>query len=302
MTGYNPSSFTITGSGFTPNGGIGLNISNGITSFTAVSNTTADSNGNINITVPSSILNIGSNTPTGAYNGSIEAIDSTTGIKSNTINITITVTLPPTSASLSVSPSTTYYSSGGTVTFTGSGFAPNSEIAFTAYYGNSAQILPATATTDSNGNFSEGFNYPGGGVLDGIMASYTGTITMYATDDKGTSASASWYNYTGSSGTAPPTSASLSVSPSTTYYSSGGTLTFTGSGFAPNSTVTFSVNYLTPLPATTTTDSNGNFSIKFNYPGGGVLDSIMSQITGNITMTAVDNSNNSASATWYNYA
>jgi len=290
---YSPTSFIVYGSGFTPNGTVIVSDNYSGTIYSG----TADSSGKFSGTIQLSSFSPqpGSSTITG--------VDLTTGLNSSPITLTFTLS---TSVSPSVSPilnatNTNFTLTPGLLGYTysppsfivyGSGFIPNGTVIVSDNYSGTLY----TTTADSSGKFSgtiqlSNFNpQPGSSTITGI------DLTT------GLNSSPITLTFTLSGSPSPQTSASLSVSPSTTNYSSGGTLTFTGSGFAHNSTVTFSVNYLTPLPATTTTDSNGNFSIKFNYPGGGVLDSIMSQITGNITMTAVDNSNNSASATWYNYA
>jgi len=199
MSNYNPDTFTVTGSGFTPGGSVLIKMlySNGIGFDGAY--TTADGSGNINTNITSDYLT-GVNYSglisggAGTYYGGIEALDLSTNKISNTVDITVTVV---TSARLSVSPSTTNYNRGGTVTFTGTGFAPNSTINFAVNYTAGYNVLPATTTTDSNGNFSIGFGYPGGGVLDGYMSENTGTFTMIAVDSAGNIASASWYNNSG---------------------------------------------------------------------------------------------------------
>ena len=101
MTGFSPANFTVSGSGFTPGGSVAINVLNSSGSIVGTTNTTADSNGDINDTVGSSLLSaIGSNTA-GTYYGSVEAVDSTTGIKSNVISVTLTVTMPTPQITLS---------------------------------------------------------------------------------------------------------------------------------------------------------------------------------------------------------
>jgi len=100
MTGFSPANFTVSGSGFTPGGSVAINVLNSSGNIVGTTNTTADSNGDINDTVASSILAIGPNTA-GTYYGSVEAVDSTTGIKSNAVNVTLTVTMPTPQITLS---------------------------------------------------------------------------------------------------------------------------------------------------------------------------------------------------------
>jgi len=99
---------------------------------------------------------------------------------------------PSYSPSLSISPSETSYLTDGTITATGTGFAPNSTIYFTVSFGILGTYpIKVTAMTNGNGNFTEQFEYSGFGL---IIDTYTGYITMTATDSLGDSASASWYN------------------------------------------------------------------------------------------------------------
>jgi len=208
MGSFSPDTFTITGSGFTPNSSVTIYILDSYGNYGTTTTTTADSNGDINVSI--STFDIGNmcnqsyttSTSDGyinyLYAGIVKATDNSINISSNTVNITLTATVPAPSSvgtTLSVSPPIIGYDYTGMIKFTGSGFAPNSTIHFTVSYGGQQQTLPATATTDSNGNFSKGFGYPGAGLIDSIMASYTGTMTMTATDSSGNSASASWLNY-----------------------------------------------------------------------------------------------------------
>jgi hypothetical protein len=74
-----PSSFTVTGSGFTPGGTVAIQVLNSGGGVVAVSNASADSNGNLNVSVPSSqVLSVGINSA-GIYPGSIVAVDTATG-------------------------------------------------------------------------------------------------------------------------------------------------------------------------------------------------------------------------------
>jgi len=319
MGSFNPSSFTVKGSGFTPNGGVDIDTLNSSGKLIGTTYTQADSNGNIYAVVNTDLFTYAIQSTTGTYYGGVQTVDETTNNKSNVVNVTITVTAPTISASLSVSPSTTYYSSGGTVTFTGSGFAPNSTIYFTVNFPGGSDSLPATATTDSNGNFSKGFGYPGGGSLDYDMSGYTGTFTMTATDSSNNSASASWYNYTGSSsgssgggssgggssgggGSTSSYNMNIAISPTSISLTQGATVYISGSGFPPNST-----GYIASTGGIEivgfTADANGNFNVSAQYYynasqvsglGNAIQDAISA---GNIGIRAFDYSNDQYSNT-----
>ena len=106
--GITPATFTITGSGFTPSGGVAIEVLNSSSSVVASTSTTADSNGDINATVQSSlILSIGQN-KTGTYNGSIVLVDSSTGVSSNGLAISMSVIVV--TPSISMSPTTFTFS------------------------------------------------------------------------------------------------------------------------------------------------------------------------------------------------
>ena len=102
MTSLSPSSFTVTGSNFTANGSVSIEVLNSSGSVVATSSTTADSSGNISVSVPSSqVLSIGNSNTAGTYSGSVVAVDSFTGVSSNAVNITLSVTIPTPSITLS---------------------------------------------------------------------------------------------------------------------------------------------------------------------------------------------------------
>jgi len=95
MTSLSPSSFTVTGSNFSSNGTVYIQILNSSGSVVATSSTTADSSGNISVTIPSTqVLSIGSSNNTSAtYTGSVVAVDEMTGKSSNAVSITLNVTI-----------------------------------------------------------------------------------------------------------------------------------------------------------------------------------------------------------------
>jgi len=101
MTGVSPSSFTVTGSNFTANGSVDIETLNSSGSVVGKATTTADSSGNISVTLPSTqILPIGLNT-TGTYSGSVVAVDEFTGKSSNAVTVTLSVTIATPSITLS---------------------------------------------------------------------------------------------------------------------------------------------------------------------------------------------------------
>ena len=93
MASISPTTFGVTGTGFTPNGTVSINVigSSGTSSVYSF-NTTADSNGNINASVSSSFLsNIGSILSIGSStNLYVYAIDESTDTQSNTVAFTLT--------------------------------------------------------------------------------------------------------------------------------------------------------------------------------------------------------------------
>lgn len=109
MVGVSPANFTITGTGFFPSGSVTIEVMNSAGAVVASSSTTADTNGAINVSVPSSqVLSIGQNV-NGTYNGKVQCIDVSTGQSSNAVAITLAVTIVvPT---ISVSPSNFTYTS-----------------------------------------------------------------------------------------------------------------------------------------------------------------------------------------------
>jgi hypothetical protein len=95
--GITPATFVITGSGFTPNGGVTVNVLNSSGAVVAAANYTADSNGALNgsngISVPSALIeSIGQNA-NGTYNGSVDVIDGATGVLSNSKAVVLNVTV-----------------------------------------------------------------------------------------------------------------------------------------------------------------------------------------------------------------
>ena len=91
MVGITPSTFTITGSGFFPNGNVTINILNSSGTVVASSSSTASSTGALSVSIPSSqILSIAPST-SGTYSGSIVVVDVSTAQASNAVPISLSV-------------------------------------------------------------------------------------------------------------------------------------------------------------------------------------------------------------------
>ena len=142
----------------------------------------------------------------------------------------------------SVSPSTYYIMPGGTLSFSGSGFAAGETIDVTQT--GSSTVL-STLIADGSGSFTAqgGFAVP---------ASYHGTIrnfTLTGTESHSTASVGvtigDFYPY---------------ASPSTYYLLPGQSLTFTGGGFAANESVNVFLGKATTSVAQFMTDANGNFT------------------------------------------
>jgi len=107
MTSLSPSSFTVTGSNFTANGNVEIEVLNSSGSVVSNASTTADSSGNISVSLPSSlVLSIGTSNTTGTYSGRVVAVDEFTGVSSNAVSITLSVSI----ATPSITTSTTSFS------------------------------------------------------------------------------------------------------------------------------------------------------------------------------------------------
>lgn len=146
----------------------------------------------------------------------------------------------------SVSPSAYYLLPGQTLTFTGSGFAANETVEIREQ--NTSTVL-ATLTTNASG----GFTNAGGFALP---ASYHGSTRTFVLTGTTSHASAS----TGMTiGDFFP-----SVTPSVYWSLPGGPLSFSGSGFAANESVSVYRGTNTTALATFTTDANGSFTNKAN--------------------------------------
>ena len=155
------------------------------------------------------------------------------------------VITPPTSP---VSLSPTSGPPGQTITVSGQGFAPNSQLIATF----AGTQIPFSYTTDGQGNIPPGTTFT---VPNSATA---GNQTVTIIDNK--------FNYASANFTV--TTSSVSVSP--TNGPVGTKVTVTGSNFIYNSAITinFDGNSMTTNPATITAGPTGNFSATFNTTYG----------------------------------
>lgn len=159
-------------------------------------------------------------------------------------------------------------SKGTTITVSGTGFAASSAITAKV---NGAAVVLSTTTTNAAGAIQAAttFTIP-------VTASATNTLTI--TDAAGNSASATFT-------VATPV---IQVSPSTA--AAGSTVQVIGSAFTPNSLIVVQVNgqVVTTVPASLAANAGGDFITYITVPAG---------LSGNVTVTATDNSNNVGTAT-----
>jgi hypothetical protein len=157
------------------------------------------------------------------------------------------------------SPSTYYLTPGSVLAFQGGGFAANEQI--NVYQGTGSSTLVATFSTDANGSFTTA-----GSVT--IPYSASGTQISYTLIGASSHAQTS---VTTSVGAFYP-----SITPASYYVVPNTSLIITGSGFAPNETVTLSSSGATSTSATT--DAKGNFSgsitVPFSKTGSATIEAI----------------------------
>lgn len=157
-------------------------------------------------------------------------------------------------------------SKGTLITVSGTGFAASSAITAKV---NGAAVVLSTTTTNAAGAIQANFTIP-------VTASATNTLTI--TDAAGNSASATFT-------VATPV---IQVSPSTA--AAGSTVQVIGSAFTPYSLIVVQVNgqVVTTVPASLAANAGGDFITYITVPAG---------LSGNVTVTATDNSNNVGTAT-----
>jgi hypothetical protein len=166
----------------------------------------------------------------------IKAKDEDNNYDTATFTVAQKITIDPTSGS-----------SGTTVTVTGTGFKANYAITI-KYDGTTVATSPTTVTTNPTGYFSATFNVP---------ASMAGTYVVEASDGTNT-ATANFVSTT-----------DATISQTTTVAAPGHVgmeLTITGTGFAPNATVTVTYETTPVTLATVPTDASGNFTAPITIP------------------------------------
>lgn len=217
------------------------------------------------ITVPVTGANAFSKTtwfivPTGLFAGTylLTLQDLNTGL-----SVQKAITVGP---AIAVTPTTG--SKGTLITVSGTGFAASSAITAKV---NGAAVVLSTTTTNATGAIQAAttFTIP-------VTASATNTLTI--TDAAGNSASATFT-------VATPV---IQVSPSTA--AAGSTVQVIGSAFTPSSPIVVQVNgqVVTTVPASLAANAGGDFITYITVPAG---------LSGNVTVTATDNSNNVGTAT-----
>lgn len=250
---------TITGSGFTPNSTVTVQLTtDGTTPSGAAVTTTSDANGNISVPLP-----VAASTPPGGY--TVVATDSA-GLTAST---PLTVTAAPTLA-----PDRPTVPAGGTVTVTGTGYTPNGQVTVTTTPPGGGTPTTQTVTADGSGDITFPFATTPGQTL--------GAYGFTAVDQT-TSASAS----TTVTVTAAPTVNAPPVA------DAGTTVTIPGTGFTPGQPVHVVVTDPangTVLDGTVTPDSSGNISVPVPLPAGAT--------PGTYTVTATDTSGAAATDTF----
>jgi hypothetical protein len=258
----------------------GANVTITVTGLSKITNATFSNNYLVNlgaiqtvdgvnqfgeITVPVTGANAFSKTtwfivPTGLFAGTylLTLQDSNTGL-----SVQKAITVGP---AIAVTPTTG--SKGTLITVSGTGFAASSAITAKV---NGAAVVLSTTTTNASGAIQAGttFTIP-------VTASATNTLTI--TDAAGNSASATFT-------VATPV---IQVSPSTA--AAGSTVQVIGSAFTPSSPIVVQVNgqVVTTVPASLAANAGGDFITYITVPAG---------LSGNVTVTATDNSNNVGTAT-----
>jgi hypothetical protein len=258
----------------------GANVTITVTGLSKITNATFSNNYLVNlgaiqtvdgvnqfgeITVPVTGANAFSKTtwfivPTGLFAGTylLTLEDSNTGL-----SVQKAITVGP---AIAVTPTTG--SKGTLITVSGTGFAASSAITAKV---NGAAVVLSTTTTNAAGAIQAATNF-----TIPVTASATNTLTI--TDAAGNSASATFT-------VATPV---IQVSPSTA--AAGSTVQVIGSAFTPSSPIVVQVNgqVVTTVPASLAANAGGDFITYITVPAG---------LSGNVTVTATDNSNNVGTAT-----
>ncbi len=232
-TGSTPgSTLTLSGAGFKP--GETVMLSFGLSSATAVADSAGAFSG-ASLTIP--------NVPSSLYY--VIAVGQTSGsVAFNSIWVN---SFFPTAG-----PSSWYITPGSTITWTGGGFSPNEPI---TVRDSITHALLASFTADANGSFSAAgpmvvpLSARNGTVSYTLHGGNTGINLTYVL------AVADLYPY---------------AAPSSWYATPGTSITFSGSGFGPNESVSLMLGTSTSALATATADSTGAFTMlgPVNLPYG----------------------------------
>lgn len=214
------STLTLSGSGFQP--GETVSLSFGLSSASATVNGSGSFSG-ATLTIP--------NVSSGLYY--VIAVGQSSGMVAfNSIWIN--------SFFSNAGPSSWYINPGSTITWSGSGFAPNETVTLR----DGAGTTLTTWTANGSGSFS------GVGATVVPFSARNGTVSYRLTGSSSganlsyTLAVADLYPY---------------VNPSTWYAAPGTQVTFSGGGFGPNETVSLYVGTSTTALGSATTDASGNF-------------------------------------------
>ncbi len=269
-TSSNTASATFTATGITHiitlnpiQGSVGTSVTVTGSGFAASSTVTIKYDGNIMTTNPSTVTT----NATGGFSSVTFTVPSSgvgshtvlaTDLSSNTASSTFTV-LP---ASVFLSPTNGHV--GTKVTVSGSGYQGTSRVTI-EYDGSKVTTIPSTITTNSSGGFS--------GVTFNVPQSIAGANTVQVNDTT---------NIGTTTFTVTP-----SVSLSTITGSVGTTVTVSGTGYKPSSTVIikYDDNTVLTTPSTVSTNASGIFSATFTVPPSAV---------GSHTIRATDASSNTA--------
>lgn len=256
ITGNVGNTITVTGGGFTAGGSVQLyfdtvHVDNLISTITANSSSSSTP-GSISttITIPASTR--------GNHTIIARDVTSTTVTPGKTFTVTPNITINPTNGAV-----------GSAVTVIGSGFSANTSVSFE--WDGSAISGVTAVTTNATGGFTKTFNVP---------AATSGEHTITARDATGPAEAT--YTVASKIGFGATQATSIAeIIPGTT-------VSVSGSGFNPSSTITFFYDG-TQLTTTTTAQSNGTFSsVQITVPGGTASSHIL---------TANDGQGNSAIAT-----
>lgn len=152
MTGFNTGQFYVTGSGFTPNSPVVVNLYVGSSNNPyVIGSGGSNSAGAININVSTQGLMPLAGAAAGTYTGYISAAD-TIKPQSNKVKVSLQVIIPPVISPKLTLVRDTQTSSGTNITISGTGFTPGGVVYLV--YGGGLGIPVASATADGSGNIT----------------------------------------------------------------------------------------------------------------------------------------------------